>query len=689
MLRGLVPSLPDRTTEAIVARAEGVPLYAIESVRMLLAEGRLRQDGQVLAVAGDLGELAELAIPETLTALVAARLDGLPPPDRALLLDAAVLGQSFAPAGLAAVSGRPESELEPPLQTLVGRELLRQVADPRSPERGRYVFVQALIREIAYGTLTKRDRVTRHLAVARWLQTLGDPELAAAVAGHLVAARKLFAAGPEADALGAEAATALRAAGDRAAALAVPSQALRFYEQAVALAPEPATQAELLELAGANAIATAEFDAAEAFATRAADLWRSLGHRPGTARATALRAKGVLQVRRYEDGKRILDPAIAEFADLGRDPAYLRLRNQQARLLFLSGALEPAVQLARALVDESAAADDMEVLGDALITLGSTLVILEQHEEGRALLGRAREIAEAHGLNSLLVRAINNSMIALMEEDPAGAWDVGLRGLEVATRLGQKFTVHTVGGNLCFVGIWTGAWAEAYRLAVEVLEDTGDPDDRIATLGSFTALKLLQGRSCEAEVAELVSLTRRLPDQQRTLYRDDILGYVDLVEGRIDDALARWTPIATDQSAAGLVTLVAHLEIWRGDPGGAERILDATSNLPDVDAGHVIRRGIAAGIAARRGDRAAALAVYRALVRDLPAWRVPVHEILFAIDMAAVIGPSEPFVAAEIARARETIERLGSPPLARLLDAAIAGDLAQARRSESTYRQGR
>ena len=100
---------PTTTATAIVARAEGVPLYAVEMVRMLLSNGQLRLgDAGVLEPAGDLGELADLAVPETLTALIAARLDALAPPDRALVLDAAVLGQSFAPAGLAAVSGRTE-----------------------------------------------------------------------------------------------------------------------------------------------------------------------------------------------------------------------------------------------------------------------------------------------------------------------------------------------------------------------------------------------------------------------------------------------------------------------------------------------------------------------------------------------------------------------------------------------------
>jgi class 3 adenylate cyclase len=89
LLAGLVPGLPEQAVRSIVARAEGVPLYAVETVRALIADGRLApRDGGYVPV----GDLSELAVPETLVALVASRLDGLPPEERALVSDAAVLG---------------------------------------------------------------------------------------------------------------------------------------------------------------------------------------------------------------------------------------------------------------------------------------------------------------------------------------------------------------------------------------------------------------------------------------------------------------------------------------------------------------------------------------------------------------------------------------------------------------------
>ena len=111
LLAGLVPGLPARAVASIVARADGVPLYAVETVRMLLSQGRLVLDGGAYRPVGDLDDVA---VPETLTALIAARLDGLDPADRELVADAAVLGQSFSLPGLAAVSGVAEARARAP-----------------------------------------------------------------------------------------------------------------------------------------------------------------------------------------------------------------------------------------------------------------------------------------------------------------------------------------------------------------------------------------------------------------------------------------------------------------------------------------------------------------------------------------------------------------------------------------------
>ena len=234
------------------------------------------------------GDLTELAVPETLHALIAARLDALDPTDRALLQNAAVLGQSFTPTGLAAVAAADPAELEPRLRGLVRREILVQQVDPRSPERGQYSFVQALVREVAYSTLAKRDRRDRHLAAARHFESLGEDELVGALAAHYLAAFEASAPGPEADAVGGQARIALRAAAERAAALGSHEQAVTFLDQALQVTTDPGEQADLLVRTGEAASAAGPAHAgpgAPARGDRAET--RGVGDRPGAAAATA------------------------------------------------------------------------------------------------------------------------------------------------------------------------------------------------------------------------------------------------------------------------------------------------------------------------------------------------------------------------------------------------------------------
>jgi len=219
-----------------VTRADGIPLYAVETVRMLLAQGRLvLVDGVYRPV----DDLADLAVPETLTALIAARLDELDAADRGLVADAAVLGQSFTLAGVSAVSGVDPARSSRASGRSFGASswssywthARRNAASSRS--------WQALIREVAYNTLAKKDRKVRHLAAARFFETLDTEELAGALAGHYLAAQRYAADGPEADALAAQARVALRGAADRAAGSA-PTHSHRVPRTRLAVTSEPA-----------------------------------------------------------------------------------------------------------------------------------------------------------------------------------------------------------------------------------------------------------------------------------------------------------------------------------------------------------------------------------------------------------------------------------------------------------------
>jgi predicted ATPase len=134
---------------------------------MLLDRGLLGREGSVYSPTGP---IESLEVPETLHGLIAARLDGLSPEERRVVQDGAVLGKTFFKQGIARVSGLPEEEVEPILSSLVRKEVVSLQADPRSPERGQYGFLQDLVRKVAYDTLSKKDRKAKHLAAAAFIE---------------------------------------------------------------------------------------------------------------------------------------------------------------------------------------------------------------------------------------------------------------------------------------------------------------------------------------------------------------------------------------------------------------------------------------------------------------------------------------------------------------------------------------
>src|SRR5438093_12854124 len=117
---------------------------------MLLDRGLLRRDGDRFEPTGP---IENLDVPETLHTLIQARLDGLTPEDRALLQDASVLGKTFPPDTLAALTGREEQAVRETLEGLVRRELLTIQPDEHSPERGQFGFLPSLMPPVGDETL--------------------------------------------------------------------------------------------------------------------------------------------------------------------------------------------------------------------------------------------------------------------------------------------------------------------------------------------------------------------------------------------------------------------------------------------------------------------------------------------------------------------------------------------------------
>ena len=169
----------------IAERAAGNPFFAEEIVRELAERGVLRgQRGGYLSTA----DVAEVSVPATLQATIAARIDRLPPEAKRTLSAAAVIGSRFNPDLMTQLG------VEPVVADLAAAQFIDQVRFTRQPE---YVFHHPLIRAVAYESQLKSDRVELHRRVAAAIEA-GDPasvdENAALIAEHLEAAGDLPAA---------------------------------------------------------------------------------------------------------------------------------------------------------------------------------------------------------------------------------------------------------------------------------------------------------------------------------------------------------------------------------------------------------------------------------------------------------------------------------------------------------------
>jgi predicted ATPase/class 3 adenylate cyclase len=501
LLDGLVPGLPDELREQILQRAEGVPLYAVETVRMLLDRGLLTRAGNVYRLTGP---VEDLEVPQSLQGLIAARLDGLRPEARRVLQDAAVLGKTFTAPSLASVSRTPEDELETLLAELVRKEVLSVQADPRSPERGQYGFLQDLVKRVAYETLSKRDRKEKHLTVAAWFEGswVGEgSDLVEVVASHYLEAYNLAPQDPDADAVKERAANVLLQAGERAASLAANVEAEHFFKQAAHLVDSTLRQADVNERAGEMAQRAGRLDAAREHFERAINLYESESQAHPAARVLA-------RLGQIESYSGHLDQAIQRmeraFAVLINDPPDADLATFAARLgtmHFFKGEPEAAVERNDIALDIAETMWLPEVLSQALNTKATIAMKARHVEEAQALLGHALRLALDNDIPTAALRAYNNLADNLCHKDRyLEALDLYRNGLALARRVGDRVLERSLSTEMAYVLMQTGAWDEAVDVATSVHEaELQEASGELLSLLSFGELYLQRGELAEFE----------------------------------------------------------------------------------------------------------------------------------------------------------------------------------------------
>ena len=540
LLTGVVPGLPDDLRERILERAEGVPLYAVETLRMLLDRGVLTREGDVYR-ATDAVEV--LDVPETLHALVAARLDALSAEERRLVECGAVLGKTFTKQGLAAVSGVAERDLDPLLTSLLGKEILAVQADPRSPERGHYSFLQDIVKRVAYETISRRERKAKHLAAAEFLASAWsaeEDEIAEVLAAHYLDAYQ--AAPNESDAadLRAKAFETLVLAAERAASLGANTEAQSAFERAAGLTADALAKAELLERAGVMASAAARADEAAERFERSIEFFEAAEATHPAARVSARLAEISWERGRIEEGLESMDRAFAVLSREEPDADLAALAAQIGRFMYFAGEPDVALERLDVALAIAEALSLPETLAQALNTKGIVLFTRGRRTEGLALVRNALQVALEHDKPSAALRAYYNLADSTGQTDRLEeSAELSHDGLELAQRVGNRYWEWS------FLGFAYPLFARGDWDQVIAREDDLPIEDwtrvRIAFATLLTALVPTRVHRGEVDAArrfrDLFAELEASADLQEQAQVHFAEATLDFADGRFGDAL--------------------------------------------------------------------------------------------------------------------------------------------------------
>ena len=506
LLAGLVPGLPEELRDQILERAEGVPLYAVETVRMLLDRGLLAQEESAYRPTGPIGTLE---VPETLHALIAARLDGLTREERRLVQDAAVLGKSFTKPGIEALTGFPQAELESLLSSLIRKEVIHLQVDARSPERGQYGFLQELLKRVAYDTLSKKERKAKHLAAARFIEQsweAEEDEIVEVVASHYVEAYRAAPDAPDAGEIGAGACERLARAGERAASLAANAEAQRYFEQAMEFAEEPLARAELSERAGIAATAAGRGSDAERHYEQAIALFEAEGRAHPAARVSARLAEVLWDAGHIEDGIERMERAYGVLAGDEPDEDLAVLTHQLGRMHFFAGDLRACADRVETALEIAERLRIPEVLSHGLNTKSLVLEARGRLEEADALLRRALQVALENDVPSAAFRAYYNLLVTDQIDEVEGS---ASEGLALARRLGNRQWEANFIGRVAQCQWLSGDWDRAVE-SERLLLGAGPEVYGFGLSRTLPALAHLHVNRGELEAAERLVAMREI-----------------------------------------------------------------------------------------------------------------------------------------------------------------------------------
>jgi class 3 adenylate cyclase/tetratricopeptide (TPR) repeat protein len=547
--------LPAETQAALLARASGNPLYAEEFVRMLVDRGALVRSGATWGLAAD---EHDIPVPESVHALIAARLDTLSPERKSLLQDAAVIGKVFWAGALVEMGGLDPREVLEGLHELSRKELLRPARRPSIEGETEYAFWHLLIRDVAYGQIPRAARAVKHRAAAEWIERIAGGRVADSaelLAYHYEQALQLSrAAGGDDSELESHARRFLMLAGERGERLDT-VKAMAHYEGALELTPPGhPDRVQVLLHAGRSFWGTGGQSRAEAWCREALEAARGDGDALGEGEALTwlsklawARGDTARQFELLEEAVRILEarppgpelasaysrlaaayglawrpaetrraveralPVVREYGSEADLMTLLQFRGQ-ARADFgeVEGGFEDLREGLRLALEAAPAA----LVAAAHVNLGDMTWVHHGPAKGQELYEAAAELAERRGAPGAADWARMESMWTRFD---LGDWDELLA-------IGDRILVRVQGHGASQIWVLT----EAYRQDVLLHRGVGDSEgvvegrilprareigDGQVLVPAFRVAAL--GRIARGEVAGAVDLVRELDELLR------------------------------------------------------------------------------------------------------------------------------------------------------------------------------
>jgi tetratricopeptide (TPR) repeat protein len=672
--------LPAETQAALLEHAGGNPLYAEEFVRMLTDRGVLTPQGRLV-------QNGEIPVPETVQALIAARLDTLAPERKSLLHDAAVVGKVFWTGALASIGGVEAGAVKEGLHELARKELVRPARTSSVQGEDESSFWHLLVRDVAYQQIPRAARARKHRAAAEWIERIAEERVAdhaEIIVHHYGQALELTRAAGAAEDVGELEATLGRflvMAGDRAVDLDL-AKSDAFYRWALELLPAAdSRRAAVLAKAAEAAFRGGRYPEAERVCREAITGFRAQAEIVAQAEATAklgnilwYRGESAQALELSREATRLL-----EGQPPGRELAYASVR--MAAQLVMTGHQHEALDWSgNALVlAEKLGLQDHAVMargfrGGARCGLGD----LGGLEDLREALGRSLELGLGYETG---VQYNNLAFEVWRAEGPTEAREISGAGIEFSERRGLVRQAMWTGAESLWMLFEAGDWDEVLRRADRLIEwDRGRGGSQIGVIALIERARVFVHRADVREAAGLeddfLRRARQIGDPQVLIPALTTGVLIEQARGDLPEAvqlleeLDRATPAGNSDRAVGLPDAVRGC-VRTNMIGLGERLIEAVPK-GTVRAAHAVVTAEAV-LAEFHGDLERAAEQYADAAER---W----EEFGFLLERAqALLGAGRSLLslgrgreaAAKLEEAREIFARLQARPLVTQADAYV------------------